>query len=197
MLQAKCQRDHESGRPFIRCIQTTPDFLLVCASDRQLNNAPRFAVVKGGSILSVDTTFNIGKFYVTLFSVRHMLVTNKRTGSPPVVIAAACLHWNKNFEAYVAAAARLIQDRPILRDVKFVGTDSDEALFKALLTVFSGAKHLVCQIHGWDNIQRKLTDLGMQDLKQMIYCDIFGERSGSERTFALVDHATPGSSMMR
>ena len=54
-------------KPFIRLAQVTPEPSCIVASDGQLNDLVRFCTTKflPASVLCIDTTFNIGEFFVT------------------------------------------------------------------------------------------------------------------------------------
>lgn len=55
-------------KPFIRRVQVTPEPSCIVASDRQLNDLVPFCTTQflPASVLCIDTTFNIGNFFVTL-----------------------------------------------------------------------------------------------------------------------------------
>ena len=54
-------------KPFIRRVQVTPELSCIVASDGQLNDLVRFCRTQflPASVLCIDTTFNIGNFFVT------------------------------------------------------------------------------------------------------------------------------------
>ena len=57
---------------------------LTLASDRQVQDVKRFCAntTEKFSVLSIDTTFNIGDFYVTPTTYTHLLLDDRRTENP-------------------------------------------------------------------------------------------------------------------
>ena len=60
-------------KPFIRRVQVTPEPSCIVVSDRQLNDLARFCTTQflPASVLCIDTTFNIGNFFVTPTTYKH------------------------------------------------------------------------------------------------------------------------------
>ena len=75
----------------------------------------RFCVNNGGSVLAVDTTFNIGDFLVTISTYRHMLVIDGNTGESPVMIGPAYVHQTKSFESYYYFSSILSKKMGVIR----------------------------------------------------------------------------------
>ena len=84
-LTLKSKDKEESGKVYIRCLQVALSPACVLASDRQVQDVKRFCAntTNQFSILSIDTTFNIGDFYLTPTTYRHLLREDRRTGKPP------------------------------------------------------------------------------------------------------------------
>ena len=51
-------------------------------------------------MLSIDTTFNIGDFYVTPKTYRHLLLEDWRTGKPPLLLGPTLIHTRKNSDTF-------------------------------------------------------------------------------------------------
>ena len=83
--KVKSKDKEESGKVYIRRLQVAPSPACVLASDRQVQDVKRFCAntTNQFSILSIDTTFNIGDFYLTPTTYRHLLREDRRTGKPP------------------------------------------------------------------------------------------------------------------
>lgn len=84
-LTLKSKQEEDAGKPYIRRLQVAPSAACVVASDRQLNDVKRFCAntTDNFSVLFIDTTFNIGDFYLTPTTYRHLLMEDKRTRNPP------------------------------------------------------------------------------------------------------------------
>ena len=75
-----------------------------------------------------------------------------------------------------------------LADIQCVGTDGEVNVSDALKSVFTKANHLLCDIHFRDNVEKKMTELGIagREKKEMLL-DIFGVNKGGVQTKGLVD----------
>ena len=93
----------------VRDVRCAPEFTVFLANDNQLNDLERFCTNnKNFSVLAVDTTFNIGDFYVTATAYRHqMLMTRK--GVEPVMFGPALLHQRKTFASFYKLPSGIIQ----------------------------------------------------------------------------------------
>ena len=70
----------------------------IVGTDQQLFDISRFCahgMCKDGSIVGVDSTFNLGDFYVTPTVYEHRLIVNKRTGKHPIFIGPVLIHRQK------------------------------------------------------------------------------------------------------
>ncbi|CAC5383196.1 unnamed protein product [Mytilus coruscus] len=160
---------------FVRDVRTAPEFSMFLGSDRQLTEIGKFcAQNKNFCVLGVDTTFNIGNYYVTVSVYRHQMLLN-RFDTEPVMIGPMLIHQRKSFDSYFKLPSTLLQESPKLIDLKVFGTDGDVNLSSAFQACFPNSKHLLCDIHMFDNIERKLVKLGISGkLKKEYINDIFG-----------------------
>ena len=85
-LTLKSKEEEETGKVYIRRLQVAPSPACVLASDRQVQDVKRFCAntTENFSVLSIDTTFNIGDFYATPTTYRHLLLDDRRTENPPL-----------------------------------------------------------------------------------------------------------------
>ena len=83
-LTLKSKVEEEAGKVYIRRLQVAPSPACVLVSDGQVQDVKRFCAntTNTFSVLSIDTTFNIGD-YVTPTTYRHLLLEDWRTGKPP------------------------------------------------------------------------------------------------------------------
>jgi hypothetical protein len=98
------------------------------------------------------------------------------------------IHQKKNFDSYFKLSSSILQICPEMKNLKAFGTDGDKNLSDAFEVCFTSAKHLLCDIHMQDNIERKLKDLGITKGKAREYIDdIFGKTKDGIKTKGLVD----------
>ena len=67
-------RCKKPGDNFVRKVQSTPEEISFLATDTQINDIVRFCVLPNlaeCTPLSVDLTFNLGEFYVTVTSYKN------------------------------------------------------------------------------------------------------------------------------
>ena len=118
-------------------------------------------------ILSVDPTFNLGSFHVTVTTYRHPILEYKhqRRGHHPVMFGPMFIHHRKTFATYNFFFSQLVGLKPNLRDIQCFGTDGEKALEQALHTQFS-----IVATHTWlffefpcgrGNVESKLAVLGL------------------------------------
>ena len=159
------------------------------ASDSQLKNLKKFCTnPTEPSILGIDPTFNLGKFYVTITTYSYSSVVNKVTKKSPTFYGPMFVHTEKTYESYYYFFSTLVKLEASLKDIVAVGTDGEQAIVKALETVFPNTVQLRCFIHMKDNILRKLSDFLLpQSVREDILQDIFGKQRGTVYVKGLVD----------
>lgn len=137
------------------------------------------------SILTVDPTFNLGEFDVTLTTYQHQLLISARSGNSPVMIGPVMIHYHKTFHTYLSFAATLIGLRRQLVGLRAFGTDEEKALADEF--------YLTCFNHCRRNIKAQLQNRNYPeaDVKEILD-DIFGCQKGSVFCEGLVDSATEG-----
>ena len=59
------------------------------------------------SVLSVDKTYNLGQFYVSVSVYRNLFLQWSHTGDLPVFIGTMFVHGNSDFETYAAFIGHL------------------------------------------------------------------------------------------
>eukprot|EP00794_Sanderia_malayensis_P009402 gene9402-10390_t len=179
---------------FIRECNIHPNFSVVIASDRQMQQLVQFCTDPlEHCILGVDPTFNIfeSNISLTVTSYRNLRLISKETNKHPVLIGPIFMHQSKDWRTYSRFARSLITEKPELEGLLACGTDGELALIDGLSRNFKFAVFLRCFIHFKDNIKRELTSRGMRsDLKQKMMDEIFGKSSGDVMYTGLVDSDT-------
>lgn len=139
-------------------------------------------------ILTADTTYNLGEFYVTPTAYQHLLLQDVRSKQHPTITGPIVIHQQTDFASYNYFAATLISHNKQLRTILCFGTDGDKALVEAFAQNFPYAIQLRCFIHFRRNIEEKLRTLGIpHHVADEYLCDIFGKRRGSSYVEGLVD----------
>ena len=171
----------------IRNMQWTPNPRVVFATDQQLAEMVGECCSPGShSILSIDTTYNVGNFYVTSTTYQSSKFIQTRTGKPAVLPGPAMLHVRKSEKDFKYFAHTLLEHNDKIKRIAFVGGDRDKAQ-QGFLSPLSRCTFLPCKKHVEDDIGRKISDLGLKDMKMEVLKDIFGCDKNQEK--GIVDSA--------
>ena len=179
----------DPSKKFVRAVNAAPEPAVVVATDSQLNDLARFCTSSFEfSVLTVDPTFCLGDFDVTLITFRNLFLQTKRLQQPPVIVGPACIHFKKSFATYLFFAATLVGQFRELEGVRALGTDSEKALLDAFKHEFGFAQHLTCFIHVCRNVKDKLNECNISSqLVIEILDDVFGKKIGTLYVEGLVD----------
>ena len=124
---------------FVRNVVGAPDYMIVLADERTLDNLVRFCAQSvDPQVLSVDPTFSLGHFDVTVTTYKHPMLTFRN----PHKLGPIFIHQRKQFQNYHFFAASLVGLRPALWNLHAFGTDREVALAKAFHSQFPTAIHL-------------------------------------------------------
>ncbi|OWA54592.1 hypothetical protein BV898_18992 [Hypsibius exemplaris] len=193
-VMEKCREElHFPEIRFIRIAMNSPRLLVFLATKQQLADLEIHCCNPDlFSVLGIDTTFNCGKFYVTVFTFRHLMLKSKYNrvrDINPVMIRAIFIHGDRSKETYTDMILALIAACPALEDrLNVFGTDSDESLYGPCREYFKRAEHLLCSLHVRDNIDRKLSSLGVpKRVRDEIAADIDGKQVDGVKQGGLVD----------
>ena len=88
----------ESGSPdkYIHSIRLVPDPTIILFNETQLSEMEQFCASSDkASVLGIDVTFNLGRFYVTLCTYQNFKVVNER-GKHPIMVRPALIHSPKD-----------------------------------------------------------------------------------------------------
>ena len=178
LIDSKRQaRDGELA--FVRDVRVAPDPLCVLTNRQQLRDVTRFCCDPlEFQPFTIDPTFDIGEFSVTVSTYQHLLLENKSDSKMPSFIGPVMIHHKKTKNTYSSFCGVIKALAPSLQDLLVFGTDDETALEQAFNENFERAIHLLCQIHIKKNIDRKLEDIGIRghDKEQILY-DIFGRNA--------------------
>ena len=175
-LVVKFKEQYGSPNQFIQSIRLVPDPSVVVFNESQLNDMEHFcASPDRASVLGIDVTFNLGKFYVTLCTYQNYNVVNDH-GKNPIMIGPALLHSSKDQSNFSILFQEITTKKPKLATaLRAYGTDGEQALSNAAADAFPFAIHLRCTNHLKDNITMHLRkQLLPECVVKEILCDIFG-----------------------
>lgn len=180
-------KDSSGCEAYVRSVEAAPEPMCVVTTDQQLFDIERFCTDESASVLSVDTTFNLGPFYVTPTTYHNLLVKTDR-GNHPIVLGPVLIHHTKTFRPFHYLASTMIRLNPRLVQLRAFGTDGEPELIKAFRTCFPHAVHLRCMNHLRQNVKDKLHDLKIpQNVWKDFLSDIFGVQVGNHFECGLVD----------
>ena len=114
--------------PVVRNLQWTPSPRVVVCTDQQIKDiVQECCSVNSTRILSIDTTFNVGNFYLTSTKYQSSKIINRNTGKPANLPGPAMFHTNKTGSDYLYFIHILLEVDYALEHISFVGGDRDKA----------------------------------------------------------------------
>ena len=123
------------------------------------------------SVLTEDTTFNLGDFVTP---ITYVMLEDVHTGNYPIMPGPMQVHQRMQFSTYYCDST-LISYNKQLGNVLAFGADGDQSLTEALGHNVPFALQLRCFLHFKNNIQEKLPDLAIpKPVSQDFWDDIFG-----------------------
>ena len=155
-------------------LQQTPSPRVVFCTDEQLDEIVKECCsAKSQSILAIDTTYNVGDFYVTSTSYQSSKFIHSRTGKLAVLPGPAMLHVRRSGKDLKYLIYTLLEQNDQLECIAILGGDRDKAQ-RGFLMPLKRCTFLPCKKHVAHDIARKLVELEMKDEKEQILTGIFG-----------------------
>ena len=150
--------------PFVHVVTSAPEPMSVLCTNAQLFDIQRFCTDSiHFSPISVDPTFDLGDFCVTVISYRNLILKKMRTKKNPVMLGPMMVHRRKLFSTYHFFASSLVSLNPSIAQLRSFGTDGEECLYSAFAAQFPFATHLRCFLHFRDNCKTKLQHLSISN----------------------------------
>ena len=173
--------DLSRQEPAVRNLQWTPSPRVVFCTDEQLMEIVEECCSVGSkSVLSIDTTYNVGDYYVTSTTYQSSKLVHSRTGKPAILLGPAMFHVRRAEKDFKYFCYALLEINEGFEGVSFVGGDRDKAQ-QGFMKPLKRSIFLPCKKHVEDDISRKLTDLGNGAMKDEVLKDIFGNDKNKEK----------------
>ena len=175
-LIEKCK---ESKGEFLHSLQVSPEVRLVITTKAQLAEVVNFCTnPEEFSIFAIDVTYDIGPFFVTTTTYRHLKLHDKESGTHPNFPGPMMIHTDEGSEAFRYFFSTLKGLNRDIENILFVGCDRQKAIVNGLSSELPIAQFLACTKHVQDNIKRKMSSLFIHENVQAEFLmDIFGDRS--------------------
>jgi len=120
--------DLSRQEPTVRNLQWTPSLRVVFCSDEQLEEIKEeCSSIDSKSILSIDTTYNVGSFYVTSTTYQSSKFVHSRTGKPAILPGPAMFHVKRSEKDFKCFSHSLLEINQGFEEIAFVGGDRDQA----------------------------------------------------------------------
>ncbi|MCP3663211.1 MAG: hypothetical protein GY696_12070 [Gammaproteobacteria bacterium] len=156
-----------------------------CMTDNMKADFQRICVGGGDTKrpISVDTTFNMGTFFVTFMSSRDPMFIIPKYGTERLVVLAVLFHGDREMSDFKYMGEKLLEFSGCKSGDQIRGwtSDGDLALINGLKEgnfLFANAPNVRCERHMQQNVKRKLKELGVagkDDIDQRLFLqDIFG-----------------------
>ena len=185
----ECKLAQGSSGIFVQDVKAALHPMCVLLTEWQLDDMVRFLTGNHRfGVLTAETTYNLGDFYVTPMKYQHLMLQDVKTGTSPMMLGPVLVHQRVDFNAFNYFASTLIGCRRELQQILAFGTDRDKALVEAFTHNFPYAVQLSCFIHFRRNIQEKLKELA--SVSNEFLADIFGKRIGKTFQAGLVSSST-------
>ena len=188
MVQAAAEED-EGEEPFVHSIASWPKPMCILGFQYQFHDIARFCSDPPLHCpLTIDTTFNLGSFYVTPTSYRNLLLQSNKTGKNPLFLGPMLVHMTRSYAAYSHLLAKLKEVEPNIDDVQATITDGEPGLMKALDTFLRNSIKLRCLGHFRQNVKDELKIRGIRGSEEKYFMDkVFGGVYGEVRVEGLLD----------
>ena len=192
-VMLECKLAQGTQEAFVRDVKAAPDPQCVLFFDWQIADMERFVTntSEQHGILTIDPTYNLGQFYVTLTTYPHLMLEDITTRKNPSLLGPVLIHQRMDFSTFNYFSSTLVGFNKKLRNLSAFGTDGQEALIDAFSHCFANAIQLRCFIHFKRNVSEKLKEYGIPTgVAEEFLSDIFGKHSGSTYSEGLVDCAS-------
>lgn len=163
-----------------------PEDLWVLGTKRMLNDLSH---AEGGQPISIDPTFNHGKFEVTPITYRHQSIMAKSKNiagqwNNAIMLGPTIVHHGKSDETYDRALKEVCRKTKLTAKKIGIVTDGEQALINACKANLPKSVRMRCTKHFRENCQEYLRSIGIKsDISQAPFLEaVFGENGLVEST---------------
>ena len=152
---------------FIHIIRTHPDLVCICGQKAIFQELDRVLLLQSPTpqLLSYDTTFQLGDFYVSVLSFRHTLFKEA-----PVIPAAFMLHERKFQSTHNELFTVVTKSIPALEKTTHpIVLDEEKGIVNAVTASLPSAPRLRCWNHLLRDVLRWLCSHGAKSDDLLIY----------------------------
>ena len=183
------EEESNGEEAFLHGITAWPEPMCIIGFPYQFHDVSRFC---SGPLqyypLGIDTTFNLGEFYVTPTAYKSLILENVRDKKSPTFVGPTLIHMTRSYSSYCHLAAKLREVDNGIADLRSVVTDGEPGLIKALSVFYPQMPLLRCTRHFRGNCKEQLNSLGIKGEDQRYFLDcIFGTSVGGVYHEGLLD----------
>ena len=150
VLESLIKHCKTTVKSFILRVEGAPELMCVVGTEVPVSDLEQFCCKASqclNSVMTVDPTFNFGKFYFAPITFKNLAVHRKPTGQPKIDMGPALIHQRKVFSSYHHFSSSIVGISPGLSELKCFGTDGEHNLASAFAKSFPFADQLRCFIH--------------------------------------------------
>ena len=130
---------------------------------------------------TMDTTFNVGDFFVTTTSYKHVKLIDARTGKHPCLSGPALFHVRQGSDQLTYFAQALQEMNNGIEDILVIGSDRCQTYANGFAQICPVSRIVVSKKHAEDDVCRKLIELDINEkVRKEFLWDIFGNESTKE-----------------
>ena len=178
------QREHSELLRTVACLAGS--YYCFIGDDIQLNDVVQFCCA-GDSVLSIDTTFNLCKNWLTDSCYQNLRLENLN-GNHPIFLGPCILHFKRDAFLFSRFLKEMSSFNMQIMSLKTIGTDMDRAIFNGFSRDILELKLLICALHLEKADKQKLGQFqAPKSSVQKILADIYGCQYGSVKEFGLAD----------
>ena len=167
---------------YICNLQWTPSPRMVVLTENVVQDVVDFCTdPETFTPFTIDTTFNVGPFYVTTTTYKHLKLVDQRSGKNPSLPGPALFHVKQDTGQFLYFAQTLQERNRNVGDILAIGSDRFKGYANGFATVCPVARVIVCKKHAEDDVDRKLSSLGITGARNKFKKDIFGSEASKEK----------------
>ena len=168
---------------YICNLQWTPSPRMVVLTENVVQDVVDFCTdPETFTPFTIDTTFNVGPFYVTTTTYKHLKLVDQRSGKNPSLPGPALFHVKQDTGQFLYFAQTLQERNRNVGDILAIGSDRFKGYANGFVTVCPVARVIVCKKHAKDDVDRKLSSLGITgEARNKFKKDIFGSEASKEK----------------